>query len=114
MIAVIFEVVLNKGFKDNYLKIAQDLKQELEKMDGFISVERFKSIYTENKFLSLSFWECEEAIKNWRNLEQHREAQEKGRKYIFSDYRLRIATIERDYGMNERTEAPKDSSSIYR
>jgi len=108
-IAVIFEVIPADGHKDEYLNIALSLKPELEKIKGFISIERFQSIYHPEKILSLSIWENEAAIQEWRNLEVHRSAQSKGREYIFKDYHLRIAQIVRDYGMFDRKEAPKDS-----
>ena len=109
MIAVIFEVWPHPDHRSDYFDIAAALKPQLEKIDGFISVERFESLAEKGKLLSLSFWRDEEAVKQWRNLEQHRAAQAKGRGGIFTDYRLRIASVVRDYGMNERAEAPKDS-----
>ncbi|PWT74668.1 MAG: antibiotic biosynthesis monooxygenase [Bacteroidetes bacterium] len=109
MIAVIFEVVPNSGKKDAYLGLAEELRSALEKMPGFISIERFQSISNPGKILSLSFWNDEESISKWRNLEIHRAAQTKGRQFIFEDYRLRIASVVRDYGMFNRTEAPGDS-----
>jgi heme-degrading monooxygenase HmoA len=109
MIAVIFEVWPADGKKQTYLDIAAKLKPELERIDGFISIERFQSLLDETKLLSLSFWRDEEAVKAWRNVEHHREAQHAGRHGVFRDYRLRIGHIVRDYGMNERAEAPKDS-----
>ncbi|GEN66135.1 MULTISPECIES: antibiotic biosynthesis monooxygenase family protein [Chryseobacterium] len=108
-IAVLFEVIPTKGFKDEYLSIASSLRSELDKIKGFISIERFQSIYDPEKILSLSFWENEEAILEWRALEVHRVAQSKGRAYIFKDYHLRIAQVVRDYGMIDREEAPIDS-----
>jgi pimeloyl-ACP methyl ester carboxylesterase/heme-degrading monooxygenase HmoA len=112
-IAVIFEVIPAEGRKQEYLDIATKLKPELEKIDGFISIERFQSLTHPEKILSLSFWRDEEAIKNWRNLELHRDAQAKGREYIFTDYHLRIADVVRDYGMFDRKEAPIDSRSFH-
>ena len=109
MIAVIFEVFPAQGKVDEYLDIAASLKPQLEKIDGFISIERFSSLVEEGKILSLSFWRDEEAINQWRNLETHRLAQEKGRAGVFSNYRLRVANVKRDYGMNEREQAPPDS-----
>ena len=109
MIAVIFEVWPHPDHRSDYFDLAAALKPELEKIDGFISVERFESLTDKGKVLSLSFWRDEEAVAQWRNLEQHRAAQAKGRGGIFADYRLRIASVVRDYGMNERAEAPKDS-----
>ncbi len=112
-IAVIFEVMPAEGKKQEYLDIAAALKPELEKIDGFISIERFQSIYDPGKILSLSFWRDEAAIRQWRNLELHRDAQVKGRAEIFSGYRLRIAGVIRDYGMFDRTEAPADSKTFH-
>jgi heme-degrading monooxygenase HmoA len=109
MIAVIFEVFPAQGKKAEYLEIAAELKTQLEKMDGFISIERFASLTEEGKVLSLSFWRDEEAITAWRNLESHRLAQEKGLGGVFRDYRLRVASVSRDYGMNDRGDAPEDS-----
>nr|WP_208293442.1 antibiotic biosynthesis monooxygenase [Zophobihabitans entericus] len=102
MIAVIFELKAKDGFKEQYLDIAASLKPLLEDMEGFISIERFQSLNDSEKLLSLSFWENEEAVIKWRNLEQHRAAQAKGRNSIFAYYRLRVATVMRDYGLKER------------
>lgn len=109
MMAIIFEVTPNDGKADDYFTEAAKLKATLETMTGFISVERFQSITTPGKFLSLSFWENEEAVKHWRNHQGHRATQAKGRNTIFKDYRLRVASIIRDYGMFERDQAPDDS-----
>ena len=113
MIAIIFEVTPAPGRAQEYLDLAASLRPELEKMDGFISIERFSSLATEGKILSLSFWRDEEAVKRWRNLERHRLAQARGRGGVFADYRLRVAEVLRDYGMNERAQAPQDSRDVH-
>lgn len=113
MIAVIFEVIPAPGRQQEYLDLAARLKPELEKMDGFISIERFASLTQEGKILSLSIWRDEEAVRRWRNLEDHRAAQAKGRGGIFADYRLRVASVIRDYGMRERGQAPADSREVH-
>ena len=113
MLAVIFEVVPAPGRKQEYLELAAELRPELEKIDGFISVERFASLTDGSKLLSLSFWRDEEAVQRWRNLASHREAQARGRSGVFADYRLRIASVVRDYGMSDRDEAPQDSRSAH-
>jgi heme-degrading monooxygenase HmoA len=113
MIAVIFEVWPAPGRKDDYLGIAASLRTDLDRMDGFISIERFQSLTDPNKLLSLSFWRDDEAVKNWRNQERHRESQVKGRGGIFADYRLRVASVIRDYGLKERAQAPKDSLALH-
>lgn len=109
MIAVIFEVWPAPGRKDDYLATAAALRADLETIDGFISVERFQSLTDPGKLLSLSFWRDEDAVKAWRNQTKHRETQKAGRAGVFADYRLRVADVLRDYGMNVRTEAPADS-----
>jgi heme-degrading monooxygenase HmoA len=114
MIAVIFEVWPASGRMDDYLAIAATLRVELEQIDGFISVERFQSLTEPGKLLSLSFWRDEEAVRNWRNRPKHRESQATGRAGVFSDYRLRIAAVLRDYGMNDRAEAPEDSRAFHK
>lgn len=111
MIAVIFEVVPAEGKRDAYLARAAGLRPLVETVPGFISVERFQSITNPDKMLSVSFFEDEEALAHWRRMEEHRLAQEAGRNGIFSDYRLRVAHVLRDYGMTERAEAPEDSKA---
>jgi heme-degrading monooxygenase HmoA len=113
MIAVIFEVWPADGRKDDYLNLAASLRVELDQADGFISVERFQSLIEPGKLLSLSFWRDEEAIKAWRNNQRHRATQAAGRSGIFADYRLRIGAIVRNYGMNDRAEAPVDSRAAH-
>lgn len=109
MIAVIFEVIPKTDRRDQYLDIAAGLRPLLDEIDGFISIERFESLIQPGKILSLSFWRDEEAVAQWRRLERHRSAQTQGREVVFDDYRLRVATIIRDYGMHEREQAPSDS-----
>lgn len=113
MIAVIFELEPSPGHTADYFDIAAFLKPQLETMDGFISVERFESVSTPGKFLSLSFWRDEAAVANWRNLDAHREAQAAGRNGIFAGYRLRVASVMRDYGLTDRAQAPADSLAAH-
>jgi heme-degrading monooxygenase HmoA len=112
VIAVIFEVQPAEGRRDAYLGIAAKLRPLLDGIDGFISIERFQSLADPNRILSLSFWRDEDAVKAWRNTEEHRQAQQAGRGGIFAGYRLRIAHVVRDYGLTERDEAPVDSRAV--
>ena len=107
MYVVIFEVEPEADSVQDYLDIAARLRPELEKIDGFITIERFESLSQDGKILSLSFWRDEEAIARWRRYEQHHAAQLTGRDRIFRDYRIRVAALVRDYGMYEREEAPQ-------
>ncbi len=113
MIAVIFEVFPKPGMKDPYLKMAAEMRPLAEGIDGFISVERFQSLMDPEKLLSISFWRDEAALDEWRRLSRHREAQKAGRGRLFADYRLRVAAVIRDYGMETRDEAPADSRALH-
>lgn len=114
MIAVIFEVLPADGKKSAYLDIAAQLRPLVDEVDGFLSVERFQSITDPNKMLSLSFFRDETALTNWRTLAEHRAAQKAGRNGLFDGYRLRIASVMRDYGLDERRDqAPDDSNATH-
>ena len=113
MIAVIFEVRPKPGRRDDYLALAASLRDTLHTIDGFISVERFQSLTDKGKMLSISFFRDEEALADWRRMTRHRSAQAAGRRDIFEDYRLRIAGVIRDYGMNDREQAPDDSRAAH-
>lgn len=113
MIAVIFEAIPAEGKWDEYLDTAVQLRPLLERIEGFISIERYQSIASPGKVLSLSFWKDEGSVSAWRNTELHRQAQHTGRTSIFTDYRLRVASVQRDYGMNDREQVPNDSKEIH-
>ena len=109
MLAVIFEVWPTVKGKEEYIKIAAELREFLENRDGFISIERFQSLSEEGKILSLSFWHDEAAIEKWRNVPEHRDAQKRGKESLFDSYRIRVAKVVRDYTESDRSEVPSDS-----
>ncbi len=113
MIAVIFEVQPHPEHKDEYLDAGASLRPLLDGIDGFISIERFASLTQPGKIVSLSYWRDEAAVRQWRNVGEHRRIQAEGRASIFADYRLRVAHVLRDYGMHDRAEAPQDSRAIH-
>lgn len=112
MIAVIFEVTPAPGHRDAYLEAAARMRPLVERIDGFVSVERFESLTHPGKLLSLSIWRDEKAIEEWRNLPEHRAMQTLGRERYFADYRLRVAEVARDYGKGSRAEVPADSKAV--
>ena len=97
MHVIIFEVYPKQGKADDYFELAAELKPLLEEQPGFIAVERFQSLNDSQKYLSISSWESEEAIKNWRKNIEHQQAQNAGKTSIFSKYRIRVAEVVRDY-----------------
>lgn len=112
MIAVIFEVTPEPGQMDAYLGYAAELRQSLESVDGFLSVERFESLSHPGRLLSLSFFRDEAAVTAWRRQTAHRKGQAAGRDGIFRNYRLRVAWVMRDYGLDDRAGAPADSRAL--
>ena len=112
MIAVIFELEPAPGLTQRYFELAAALKAELQAVDGFITVERFESVTRPGHYLSLSFWRDEDAVRRWRCHGMHRRAQQEGRSEVLAGYRLRVASVSRDYGLLDRDEAPADSRSL--
>lgn len=111
MIAVIFEVYPTVQGQEEYLAAAARLRELLARQPGFISIERFQSLSDEEKLLSLSFWEDEEAVRAWRNVTEHRLVQQRGKEALFEGYRIRVAEVTRDYTMTDRSQAPSDSNA---
>ena len=112
MLAVIFEATPIPGRAQRYFDIASELRPELDKIEGFISVERFQSLTRADVFLSLSYWENDAAVAAWRNQVYHRAGQQEGRESVFSDYRIRVVSVIRDYSFRERADAPADSNTL--
>lgn len=112
-VIVLFEVTVKNGKMEDYLARAGQLKTFLQDAQGFIRAERFSSLVTEGKLLSLSVWESEESVAKWRNLLEHRQSQQHGRMEDFVDYTITVVTPVRRYTMNERKEAPADSNQYF-
>ncbi|MGM0586182.1 MAG: antibiotic biosynthesis monooxygenase family protein [Pseudomonadota bacterium] len=108
-----FEVTPHAEHRDRYFDMAAELRPLLSQVDGFVSVERFESLTHPGKILSVSFWRDEAALEQWRRMDKHRAAQSAGRGEMFADYRLRVAGVIRDYGMNDREQAPEDSRACH-
>lgn len=106
MVIVVFEVTARPGRGERYFDLAAHLRPELEKIDGFISVERFESLTQPGKYLSLSTWRDEAAVKAWHEHAGHRDAQRQGKDEIFADFRIRVAHVARDYGPGAGGAAP--------
>ena len=94
---VIFEVKPNESGKETYLDLAVQLRKESSKVDGSISIERFRSLNNHHKILSLSTWRDEDSIRVWRDQHDHQSTQKEGRGLLFAGYRIRVAQVVRDY-----------------
>lgn len=103
MIAVLFEADALPEAQERYLQLASELKPLLSDAPGFISIERFQSLNTPRKILSLSWWEDEESVTGWKRNLMHQAAQKEGKQSIFSFYRIRVASVFRDYSSDKGT-----------
>lgn len=90
MFAVAFEVFPSETGYQRYLDIAAALRPKLDLIDGFLSVERFRSLSNPGWILSLSLWRDEAALVQWRRDGEHHAAQAEGRESVFNDYRIRV------------------------
>ena len=95
---VVFEFTLKEGVRDRYFELAAKMREEVENQPGFVSIERFESLNDKTKVVSISTWDSDEAIKDWKKNLEHRQAQSEGKDSIFASYRLRVADVVRDYG----------------
>ena len=102
MLIVVFEFTLNEGVNDRYFELAGMMREEIQNQLGFISIERFRHIEDDQRVVSISTWQDEDAIKQWRENLKHRMAQKEGKASIFKSYRLRVAKVIRDYGMDAK------------
>jgi heme-degrading monooxygenase HmoA len=103
MIAVLFEADAVPKHQARYLQLAGELRPELDNVKGFISIERFQSLSTQGKILSLSWWESEEAVLEWKKNMRHQAAQKEGQQTIFAHYRIRVANVLREYSSENRS-----------
>lgn len=110
MIAVLFEADAHPQARERYLELAATLHPLLASIPGFIAIERFESLHTPGKILSLSWWQDEEAVQQWRRHALHQEAQQEGKASIFSFYRIRVAHVFRDYSSESH---PPESSHTH-
>lgn len=83
MIAVLFEADALPQAQERYLQLAAGLTPLLSDTPGFIAIERFQSLSTPGKILSLSWWEDEASVANWQQNERHLAAQREGKASIF-------------------------------
>lgn len=112
-VIVLFEVTIKDGKNADYLAKAAELKESLQKAEGFIYSERFSSLSVNGKLLSKSEWADEQSVEKWRNNVAHRLCQKHGRENDFVDYKITVVTPVRCYTMTQRSNAPQDSNQYF-
>ena len=104
MYLIIFEVYPHDDQKNRYFELAAQLRETLQQQPDFIYVERFQSLVDEGKILSLSCWETDEAIANWRHHAEHMVVYAEGKRSVFKSYRLKVAEVIREYDFSSPSE----------
>lgn len=98
--AVIFTSQRTEGER-GYGHMAEKMFELASQQPGFLGVESVRS--ADGLGITVSYWESETAIANWKANTEHQVAQETGKKVWYAQYQLRVAKVERDYGA-ERVE----------
>ena len=80
-----------------YEQMAQRMIALAFQMPGFLGVESVRS--ADGLGITVSYWQSEDAIRRWKAHSAHTIAQEAGRNMWYSDYVLRVAKVERAYGI---------------
>ena len=91
--AVIFTSVRTETH-DGYEEMAAKMADLAAEQPGYLGCESAR----EGVGITVSYWESLEAIRKWKEVLEHKEAQDKGRAQWYSAYKTRICLVERDYG----------------
>lgn len=89
---VIFSSILTKE-DENYLIKGKELIELAQKQDGFLGLESARN----DIGITVSYWRDLDSIKKWKENTEHSLAREQGRNEWYSEFKLRIARVERDY-----------------
>lgn len=92
--AVIFSSHRTDG-DNGYAEMAERMAELAAEQPGYLGMESAR----ESLGITVSYWESLEAIRNWKINAEHQEAQRIGRQQWYSSFRVRIAKVERDYGI---------------
>ncbi len=91
--AVIFSSRLKAPAK-GYAEMATKMEKLAEQQPGYLGIE---SARDPASGITISYWESEQAIKNWKNQLEHQMAQKMGREKWYQHYQVRVARVEREY-----------------
>ncbi len=93
--AVIF-TALRTGGDHGYAAAADRMEELAATQPGYLG---FESARTPEGFgISVSYWSHEDDASAWKQVAEHLVAQELGITRWYAGYRVRVATVTRDYG----------------
>ncbi|GGK81277.1 antibiotic biosynthesis monooxygenase family protein [Mangrovihabitans endophyticus] len=97
-VAVIFTSTRTEG-DHGYAAMADAMVTLAGKQPGFLGIEAARDALG----ITVSYWTDQQAARDWKQVSAHLVAQRRGREAWYRDYRVRVATVEREYGMHDGT-----------
>jgi len=101
MMITIFRSRLRPENEEAYQKMAARMHELAVKMPGFIAIKTFQA--PDGERVSIVEFESEETHNAWRRHPEHMEAQRLGRELFYSEFKLQVCKLEREYGMPAQT-----------
>jgi len=92
--AVIFTSLRTQG-DQGYSDMANLMTELAEQQPGYLGMESAR----DSVGITVSYWSDLESIKQWKANSEHQAAQSSGKEVWYSDYKVRISKVERDYGV---------------
>jgi heme-degrading monooxygenase HmoA len=108
MIVTIFRSRLRPEHQEHYERVAPHIEELARRMPGFISIKTFSS--PDGERVSIVEFESEDAQKAWREQPEHREAQRLGYEKFYSEYRIQVCRVKRDYGKKPQSRATQNAA----
>ena len=93
--AVIFTSQRTEGDR-GYGQMEDRMVTLASRMPGFLGVESVRG--ADGLGITVSYWESEDSIREWKAHSEHRVAQDIGRQVWYADYVIRVAKVELTYG----------------
>jgi heme-degrading monooxygenase HmoA len=94
-VAVIFTSARTEG-DNGYAAMASAMEERARDQPGYLGIESARDA---ELGITVSYWADEDAARAWKQVAAHLVAQSRGRSIWYTDYRVRIAVVHRDYGL---------------
>ena len=94
--AVVFTSTRTAG-DNGYGAMADAMGELAAQQPGYLGIESVRD--GSGIGITVSYWRDESAARAWKDVAAHRIAQSRGRERWYEDYRVRIATVHRDYAL---------------
>ncbi len=107
--AVIFTSLRSGQNDDEYSVMSDRMTQLASEQQGFLGIESTRDEHGSG--ITVSYWSDHDSIRQWYEVLEHRDAQQQGRRQWYSDYRVRVAHVQRDYGFDSHSQDPRQNRS---